>query len=441
MKKMRYVFMGLGLILGLAACEMRDELKKDTGNLQEDEGVMTLDLSSKGGGNVVVTKGSFADVDVNPDHYTIQILDAATEVVKKEFLYSELKTAGGQVKLTAGKYRVVAYNFDGSELNVSERPFFKGQTDFQVLAGKTTRVNTTCRLQNIEMSLNLSESFNNSFDPNYTIIVTNGEGGVYIYNQTNVQKKIYFKVPQKNATSLQLTVKATTKDKVDIAQSYSITKPANAENNSNLTSGDSFTVKLDPGDNPSVDPVTKIDLGITVDLTMIETGVTIEIPTENIIFNGGGENPGGGEETNKGPIVVEGLNKTYSYVSQSESVPTVQVKFSVPNGITKMMVTINSNNDAFMETLGGFGLSAPFDLANPGELLPILEGSLEDGQGIGLLKPGEVVKGKTDYLFDITHFIPLLGLYGASQSAFVITVSDGINADATGSLTIHVTAD
>lgn len=439
MKQLKYIAIVLGVICGLASCEMRDELKKDTTKLQEDEGLLTLDLASGGGANVVASKGSFEDKDVNPDNYIVKILDVATEEVKKECFYSELKTDGGQVKLTAGRYRVMAYNFDGSELDVSERPFFKGQTDFQILAGKTTRVNTTCKLQNVEVSMNLTESFNTSFQDNYNIVITNGEGGVYIYKKETIQKKIYFKVPQTNKKSLQMTVKATTKENVDIVQSYTITKPENSENNSDLAGGDSFTVKLDPGDDPSIDPVTKIDLGITVDLTMIETGVTIEIPTENIVFNGGGENPGGGEDNNKGPIKVEGLDQTYSVVALSESGPTVRVAFDVPNGITKMVVSIESTNQGFMDTLAGFNLNVPFDLANPGDLWPILTGSLETGEGIGLLDPNDVIKGKTTYLFDISEFILLLGLYGAGESVFTITVSDDVNADVTGKLTINVT--
>lgn len=439
MKQLKYIAIVLGLICGLASCEMRDELKKSTTKLQEDEGLLTLDLASNGGPNVVASKGSFDDNDVNPDNYTVKILDVATGIVIKECLYSELKTDGGQVKLTAGSYRVMAYNFDGSELDVSERPFFSGQTEFQILAGKTTRVNTTCKLQNIEVSLSLSESFGTSFKDNYNIVITNGEGGVYIYKKETIQKKIYFKVPQVNAKSLKMTVKATTTEGVDIAQSYTITKPEDSENNSDLSGGDSFTVKLDPDNGPSVDPVGKIDLGITVDLTMIETGITIEIPTENIVFNGDGENPGGGDDNNKGPIQVEGLDKTYSYVISSGEAPTIQVKFDVPNGITKMVVSIESENAEFMSTLAGFKLDVPFDLANPGDLLPILTGSLEEGEGIGLLGPDEVVKGQTTYLFDITHFISLLGLYGAGESVFTITVSDGVNADLMGKLGVNVT--
>ncbi len=236
-----------------------------------------------------------------------------------------------------------------------------------------------------------------------------------------------------------MSVKATTStDGTDIAQSYTIPKPENSENSSKLENGDSFKVTINPGDNPVIDPVTKINLGITVDLTWTETGTTVEIPTENIVFNPGGDSEGG--DTNKGEMNVVGLDKTYSFVALSEDVPTVKVDFSVPNGIKKLLVRINSDNEGFMGTLEVFGLGGEFDLANPGDLLGVLSGSLETQEGIGLIDANDPIKDKTSYSFDVTSFMSLLGLYGASENTFTITVSDGINSDIQGDLKVNVTA-
>lgn len=437
---MKTIILTLNFILCavlLSSCEMRDELKGGSiVVLNKDEGLMSLDLLSNGTGTI--TRSNFNDEDVNPEKYTVKIIDATTEQIKKECTYNELKATGGQVKLTAGSYRVIAYNYDGSEVDASVRPFFQGQTEFQILAGKTTKVNTTCKLQSIEVVLGISDEFNKMFQDDYTIILTNGERGTFLVSKETANKIIYFKVPaQDKSTSIQMTVKATTTDNITIAQSYTITKPVDAENGSSLSGGDSFKIKIDPGDTPGITPVTKIDLGITVDLTMNETGVEIEIPTENIVFNGdgGSTDPGEGDNDDK-PIEVTGLNRTFNLGKQDS--PTVQVKIFAPNGIQKLLVTITSDNDPFVATLEGFGLYKQFDLANPGELFGVLSGSLEDGEGIGLIDPNDPIKGKTEYLFDVSTFMTLLKLYGLSNNTFAITVSDGISQDVSGDLKINV---
>ncbi|MEG2341465.1 MAG: DUF4493 domain-containing protein, partial [Odoribacter sp.] len=290
MKKISYIGIGLGLLLmSLVSCEMRDELKKlPEKEEMKEEGWFSLDVASTAKNDQVASKAVFEANDVNPLLYPVDIINALTgEIVFHYATYADLLKAGQKIRLTAGKYRVVAYNYDGSQVNASERPYFKGITEFEVLAGKTTKVNTTCRLQNVAVSIALSTDFTTKFQDDYSITVTNGDGGVKIYSRTENGKTLYFKVPdQKN--SVQLVVKATTKTNVQIAQNYSVVKPNDAEGNSNLVSGDEFTVNVGVGDEPSVDPTTQIKLKITVDLTMHETGVTIEIPTENIIFNESG---------------------------------------------------------------------------------------------------------------------------------------------------------
>ncbi|MEG0797025.1 MAG: DUF4493 domain-containing protein, partial [Odoribacter sp.] len=329
--------------------------------------------------------------------------------------------------------------------NASERPYFKGMTEFEVLAGKTTKVNTTCRLQNVAVSIALSTDFTTKFQDDYSITVTNGDGGVKIYSRAVNGKTLYFKVPdQKN--NVQLVVKATTKTNVQIAQNYSVVKPNDAEGNSNLLSGDEFTVNVGVGDEPSVDPTTQIKLKITVDLTMHETGVTIEIPTENIIFNESGTpTPDPTPDPTPGGDIVTltGVPATHTFSiagvkGGTETVPTIQINIAAPKGIKKLMVEIHSTNADFTATLESLKLNVPFDLANPGELLPILENTIPDG-GIGLIAPNDPIRGKTAYLFDITSFMSLLSQFGAGDNTFTITVGDGVHQDVTGVLTVKVT--
>ena len=105
---------------------------------------------------------------------------------------------------------------------------------------------------------------------------------------------------------------------------------------------------------------------------MNETGLTIEIPTENIVFNGdGGSTPDPDvpdpDDPGKDQITVTGLGETYNLpLSEGQK---VLVNISAPKGITKLLVKIDSDNEEFMATLGGFGLAEEFDIANPGKYL------------------------------------------------------------------------
>ena len=96
-------------------------------------------------------------------------------------------------------------------------------------------------------------------------------------------------------------------------------------------SGDEFTVNIDAGNEPSVDPTTQIELNISVDLTMNETGLTIEIPTENIVFNGdGGSTPDPDvpdpDDPGKDQITVTGLGAvSYTHLDVYKRQPLMRV--------------------------------------------------------------------------------------------------------------------
>ena len=413
MKTNNYIILGL-LALGFMACEMRDELKKlPSKEDQQEEGWFTLDVVSNGQNQT--TKAAFDSKDVDATLYPVEIINMISGTTEHHYdSYADLLTQG-QVKLVTGKYKVVAYNYDGSNVNASERPWFRGETEFEILAGKTTKVNTICKLQNIAVTVGFTDNFKKQFQDDYAITVTNGEAGVKVFEKEQLGKTFFFKVPEKK-NSVQLTVKATTTANTQIAQNYTVTKPADAEGNSNLVSGDEFTVNIDAGNEPSVDPTTQIELNISVDLTMNETGLTIEIPTENIVFNGdGGSTPDPDvpdpDDPGKDQITVTGLGETYNLpLSEGQK---VLVNISAPKGITKLLVKIDSDNEEFMATLGGFGLAEEFDIANPGKLFDVLSNSLESGNGIGLIDPDDPIKGKTSYLFDVTDFMVLLVNVGA----------------------------
>lgn len=286
----------------LTSCEMKDELKgKGAG---ETAGTVELGLSSVYNGQIagradgVVdnggTTGNFAPDDVNVDKYTLVIKNTETQETVKEGIIGEMRNEDGSLKfvLPEGKYKAVAYNYDGAEVNVSERPYFMGQQTFSVQAAVTSKVDIPCKLACVEVELHLTEEFLSTFKDNYSIIVDNSDGANMEFTKAkgNVGKKFYFKTPQ-NKSSMNVSVKATTQTLGSfINVNCVITKPADAEGNSFLANGDSFIVNLTP------EGVTEshVTIGITVDLTFTEKGfqlkfrlrtsrlMTAEQPTRNL---------------------------------------------------------------------------------------------------------------------------------------------------------------
>ena len=66
-----------------------------------------------------------------------------------------MKNENGKVVLPLGEgsYAVTAYNYEGENVTVSERPYFKGEQTFSVKKGIATNVDLTCKLACVEVSI------------------------------------------------------------------------------------------------------------------------------------------------------------------------------------------------------------------------------------------------------------------------------------------------
>ena len=280
-------------MIGFSSCEMRDELW-GKGEAGENAGTLELDLASIYNGVTMsradevvdggTTTGNFDAEDVNVDNYTLIVTNAETQEEVARGKVSELKNESGKVvlPLSEGDYSVTAYNYEGENVTVSERPYFKGEQTFSVKKGIATSVDLPCKLACVEVSVGLTASFEESFKDDYSVIVDNGDGATQIFDKNSLGKKYYFQVPE-HQNSLNASIKATSVEGNFIELKATIQKPSDAEGSeSYLAGGDSFNIQLtEEGSTDSY-----ISIGITVDLTFTEVGETIEIPVGNIIYEG-----------------------------------------------------------------------------------------------------------------------------------------------------------
>lgn len=452
MKKYKSLIWLLGLMIGFSSCEMRDELW-GKGEAGENAGTLELDLASIYNGVTMsradevvdggTTTGNFDAEDVNVDNYTLIVTNIETQEEAARGKVSELKNENGKVVLPLGEgsYAVTAYNYEGENVTVSERPYFKGEQTFSVKKGIATSVDLPCKLACVEVSVGLTASFEESFKDDYSVIVDNGDGATQIFDKNSLGKKYYFQVPE-HQNSLNASIKATSVEGNFIELKATIQKPSDAEGSeSYLAGGDSFNIQLtEEGSTDSY-----ISIGITVDLTFTEVGETIEIPVGNIIYEGPdtpGEGGEGDDEPTTGTLSVTGIPETYNLslaeLMESGEMPTIKVDMASENGIKSLVVSIESDNDVFPVLLAGMDLDKPFDLCNledrPNAKKELIGLPLITEETYNQLHSGTM----TQYTFDVTSLVALLpgqGLMGTHK--FTLTISDG-NETKEGTLTVNV---
>ena len=442
MKKYKSLIWLLGLIVGLSSCEMRDELL-GKGGAGENAGTLELDLASIYNGVTLsranetvdggTTTGSFNEEDVNVDNYTLIVTNTETQEEAARGKVSELKNENGKVVLPLGEgsYAVTAYNYEGENVTVSERPYFKGEQTFSVKKGIATNVDLTCKLACVEVSIGLTSSFEEAFKDDYSVVVDNGDGASQVFDKNSIGKKYYYQTPD-HQSCLNASIKATSVEGNFVELKATIQKPADAEGGeSDLEGGDSFEIKLtEEGSTES-----SVSIGITVDLTFTEVGETIEIPVGNIIYDGP-ENPGeGGGEDPEASITFEGLPATYTCTYGDSDIAGLQdVHILAPNGIKNLNVTISGE---IAGLLGMVGLPEIFDICNlTDDIKPTLINALKliTEDEYNQLHTGTC----TDFTFRLGKLLVLVpGVVQSGESVFNLAVSDGVSTK-DGDITVIV---
>lgn len=445
--KNKYViFLCLSLLLGFSSCEMKDEL---LGHEEQTEQLGSLEVELFSIYNNVImsraeedvtaeddgtTTGDFDAVDKDVNQYTLVVTNTETQEVVKKGQVSDLKNGGDKISLPlpVGKYNVKAYNYDCSNISVSTRPYFEGSANFSITNGTPTDVTLSCKLSWIEVKLNPTNAFINAFKDDYTITVDNGDGASQIFNKNNIGTKYYFKTPV-NKNSLTVSVKATPQEgNTPIDMVYTIQKPADAEGQSaNLAGGDSFLINLTEA-KATDSHISAIE--ISANLTFTTDGTTVEIPFEDIIYNGPGltPQPPVGEPT----ITFTGLPATYNCASGDQTIAGLQnvVIYVSENstGIKSLNVTISG---AIESLLGMASLPSSFDICD-----------LDDGVknalvGLGLiseddyagLHAGTVKK----FTFNLSGLLVLVPQVTTGTSTFSLSVNDGVTTDG-GDIIVNV---
>lgn len=439
MKKFIYTLCTFTLAASFTSCEMKDELWGDRAQ-SEKIGRLEVNVTNKAtistetratADDNGLKPGVFPAEEVDVNNYTLKVFDQENEETEvTSGLISDLGSNGKvTLALKEGNYTVKAYNYDGSNVNVSTRPYFLGTSTLSILPGKTTSTAVSCKLQNIEVAISLDQSFKSSFQSDYEITVDNGAGAIQTFTADNIGTKYYFMVPE-DKNNITVSVKANTvEDDQFIQRTYTVTKPDDAEGDNTLAGGDAFIINLTEDGSTS----SYIDFGMTVDFSFAEQEEVIEIPAENITFdeNSGGGEEGGGE-TPEPTDAITFIGLPAEYTNPATNGDEVKVTMNATNGIKNIFVNISSENAGFNEMLSGLNFDKEFDLVNPSAEV---KGNLIE---LGLIQEGVSIEGKTTYIFDVTGFMGPLEMASSGLNTFSIRVVDLKDNEASGDLRITV---
>ena len=342
-----------------------------------------------------------------------------------EYKYSEMPEV---LTLPVGDYKVFAHHGENKPAAWDE-PYYYGESTFGIDANKITDDvdPIVAKLANIRVTIVFHPSLISAMSADSKVEVKVGNQGVLTFTPTE-SRSAYFKYVNKSSTLAATftgivdgadVVETKTEDNVAPGNHYRITfRMHGIEDDIPGTVQGSVAVDT---------TVEKIDMNHTVD------GEKEEYFEDDMRPNqGGGNEPTPDEPTapqitsakpTEAGLIPVNLDAVNEVTENTYCV--LNVVSTAENGIEAFDVIIESEK-LNADELSNVGLSDKLDLVNPGSLeVPLTN--------IGF---PVIVGGKKSVSFNITGFMPLLGVLGEGTHNFILTVKDA-NGETTATLKLH----
>lgn len=428
MKLLKYSLFGASLLLGLASCEMKEELWGEEQN-NGATGLLALALNVDDSTNKVNTKADSGDEEIN--QFPVIIYDSKGEVVKSYESYSDVEEL---IELQVGSYSVEAHS-PGEFLSQMDEPYFGGTEPLEIKEGIKNNAEVVCKMQNLPVKINYDATFLAAFTE-WTITVSDGASNILTFtNEDPTGSTIYWKLGE-NVTQITVQIVATTTSGEQVSIKNYYTKENADEDytgdNSFFEGGDMLDIYFTE---EKSDAKPGVQIGIKVDITFADADETTEIPVDDVT-GGGNDDPNDKPDPNPGEGGISITDNGTGYLTDGVTVTgteypdDVAVVMNVPNGIKNVYVKIASTDKVFEGLVADMGLTTGdgMDLAS------------EEASGLGSFFPlPEAGADKTSYTFSMSE--TLWGMLGnfAGKHDFTLKVIDQNGNDALGVLTITLT--
>ena len=433
-KEMKKIFIAI-----LAASAVFAGCNKHVIEESGEMGSFSLKLSYEG---EYATK---ADVpQVNVEEFKVK-LERKADQWEKIFTYADLKkqiAENGAFQLLPGNYNITAYS-PSAEPAQWEQPIFSGSASFAVKVGEVTSVTLNCTLQNMMVTIQVSDAFANEL-VDYDVTVTNGKGTL-VWTRTEVEagRAGFFTV-----APLRIHVNG---------YRTATSDPAVYDGQiTNVAAKDHHVIKLDAVNTGAVG-----GLDITVDYSTNDIYSDFEVPGNDWEpVPGDPENPdqgeGGGQEPEKpeDEIVLSWDKNPDMTPLPVEAEMDVELDLSVVKGIKDFKVIITSEDAGFLglvsvmvspqyvEMADGNISSVTIDMVND------VVADDETGEIAGaatfstiLSMPyGDELVGLTSMHLSMSKLVPLIQMAAApgTQHYFTLFVSDASGAEDSWTLSFYL---
>lgn len=424
MKLINIIALSTVAILGLASCEMKNEL---TGSLvsKEDTGALELGVSVK----QPVSQTRATEVTTNNFPVTIQGTSAeVTDVVKE---YATVDEVPSSITVPVGQYTVTSHT-PGTLEKKMENPYYSGSTNITVSKGITSEVDVVCRMANSRIQMKYGNDFKEAFS-SWTITIDDGTETALAYTESDQNPAPIYWHFGDNITAITVNIKAVTTKGNTVTERRVFQKKDAAEQYEEVgdafTGGDALEINMGTVES-STGELTGIK--ITTNITFENESESVEIPTTN---------PDEGGDSGTEPPTGDGINITEpagnSFLTDGVDInngafPDKEIKIlmSVPDGIQNLYVKVETTNSVFEGMVAGMGLTAEngLDLTSQEAI----------DQALGNLFPLPEA-GQTNYSFTLSETLLYLLKDFDGEHQFMLTVIDKNNQQASATLTVRVT--
>lgn len=424
MKLINIIALSTVAILGLASCEMKNEL---TGSLvsKEDTGALELGVSVK----QPVSQTRATEVATNNFPVTIQGTSAEVTAVVKE--YATVDEVPSSITVPVGQYTVTSHT-PGTLEKKMENPYYSGSTNITVSKGITSEVDVVCRMANSRIQMKYGNDFKEAFS-SWTITIDDGTETALAYTESDQNPAPIYWHFGDNITAITVNIKAVTTKGNTVTERRVFQKKDAAEQYEEVgdafTGGDALEINMGTVES-STGELTGIK--ITTNITFENESESVEIPTTN---------PDEGGDSGTEPPTGDGINITEpagnSFLTDGVDInngafPDKEIKIlmSVPDGIQNLYVKVETTNSVFEGMVAGMGLTAEngLDLTSQEAI----------DQALGNLFPLPEA-GQTNYSFTLSETLLYLLKDFDGEHQFMLTVIDKNNQQASATLTVRVT--
>ncbi len=388
--------------------------------------------------------------DVNTGDFTVNFISTKSKETIKSFIYSEMPEI---VTLPAGEYSAEAVYGESKEA-AWDNPVYSGSSSFSIQAGKITDEidPIECSLRNMKVEVDvLDETGINVLGDDVKVVVSAGTGQL-TYDGDHKGSIGYFDYVEGSKTISAIFSGTIGEDLINLP-------PVLYEN---AAPGNAYKIRF------HINRPDNVNDGDIIVGEGFQVNATIEIQDENHVVNedepneptiieddmrpvdgsdDNNEDPGKDPEEDPGNDPGTDPQPGFDPPTIDSDITIDQDHTSMPTG-TKVEVddisslsfivksetgiigfTIDIKSDTLKEDiLEGVGLKTHLDLVNPGELREGLE-------GLGFMT-SEDVENQKEVPYDISDFLPLLGIYGEANHRFEMTITDA-NGTTYATLWLH----